>query len=101
MTTGGSISGVDRYGNSVSEGINEQYQERSSPLTDREVLEMSAEGIEIDSLSETEKNALDIFSKRLSDLAQLQEERAELGRQYKPFVNPFVKMAFICTQQRR
>ena len=80
---GGSISGVDRYGNSVSEGINEQYQERISPLTDREILEMAAEGIEVDSLSETEKNALDIFSKRLSDLAQLQEERAELGRQYK------------------
>ena len=80
---GGSISGVVRYGNSVSEGINEQYQERSSPLTDREVLEMAAEGIEVDSLSETEKNALDIFSKRLSELAQLQEERAELGRQYK------------------
>ena len=101
MTTGGSISGVDRYGNSVSEGINEQYQERSSPLTDREVLEMAAEGIEVDSLSEAEKNALDIFSKRLSDLAQLQEERAELGRQYKLFVNPFVKMTFICVQQRR
>ena len=61
---------------------------------------MAAEGIEVDSLSEAEKNALDIFSKRLSDLAQLQEERAELGRQYKPFVNSFVKMAFICVQQR-
>ena len=47
---------------------------------------MAAEGIEVDSLSEAEKNALDIFSKRLSELAQLQEERAELGRQYKPFV---------------
>lgn len=80
---GGSISGVDRYGNSVSEGINEQYQERISPLTDREILEMAAEGIEVDSLSEAEKNALNIFNKRLSDLAQLQEERAELGRQYK------------------
>lgn len=79
--------------------VDEQYQERSSPLTDREVLEMAAEGIEVDSLSEAEKNALDIFSKRLSDLAQIQEERAELGRQYKPFVNSFVKMAFICVQQ--
>ena len=76
-----------------------QYQERSSPLTDREVLEMAAEGIEVDSLSEAEKNALDIFSKRLSELAQLQEERAELGRQYKPFVNPFVKMTLIRVQQ--
>lgn len=80
---GGSISGIDRYGNSVSEGVDKQYQERSSPLTDREVLEMAAEGIEVDSLSEAEKNALDIFNKRLSNLAQLQEERAELGRQYK------------------
>ena len=78
-----------------------QFQERSSPLTDREVLEMAAEGIEVDSLSEAEKNALDIFSKRLSDLAQLQEERAELGRQYKQFVNPFVKMTLNCVQQRR
>ena len=98
---GGSISGSRKDNNSVPERVNRQYQERSSPLTDREVLEMAAEGIEVDSLSEAEKNALDIFSKRLSDLAQLQEERAELGRQYKPFVNPFVKMAFICAQQRR
>ena len=97
---GGSISGSRKDNNSVPERVNRQYQERSSPLTDREVLEMAAEGIEVDSLSEAEKNALDIFSKRLSDLAQLQEERAELGRQYKPFVNTFVKMAFICVQQR-
>lgn len=97
---GGSISGSRKDNNSVPERIDKQYQERSSPLTDREVLEMAAEGIEVDSLSEAEKNALDIFSKRLSDLAQLQEERAELGRQYKPFVNSFVKMAFICVQQR-
>ncbi len=72
--------------------VDEQYQERSSPLTDREVLEMAAEGIEADSLSEAEKNALDIFNKRLSDLAQLQEERDELGRQYKPFVNPLTEL---------
>ena len=98
---GRSISGSRKDNNSVPERVNEQYQERSSPLTDREVLEMAAEGIEVDSLSEAEKNALDIFSKRLSDLAQLQEERAELGRQYKLFVNPFVKMTFICVQQRR
>ena len=53
---------------------------------------MAAEGIEVDSLSEAEKNALDIFNKRLSDLAQLQEKRAELGRQYKPFVNPLAEL---------
>ena len=98
---GGSISSSRKDNNSVPESVDEQYQERSSPLTDREVLEMAAEGIEVDSLSEAEKNALDIFNKRLSDLAQLQEERAELGRQYKLFVNPFVKMTFICVQQRR
>ena len=97
---GGSISGSRKDNNSVPERVNKQNQERSSPLTDREVLEMAAEGIEVDSLSEAEKNALDNFSKRLSDLALLQEERAELGRQYKPFVNSFVKMAFICVQQR-
>lgn len=44
---------------------------------------MAAEEIRVDSLSEAEKNALNIFNKRLSELAQLQEERAELGRQYK------------------
>lgn len=72
---------IKHYGAAADTDV--QYQERSSPLTDREVLEMAAEGIEVDSLSEAEKNALDIFSKRLSELAQLQEERAELGRQYK------------------
>ncbi len=81
---------IKHYG--VAADTDVQYQGRSSPLTDREVLEMAAEGIEVDSLSEAEKNALDIFNKRLSDLAQLQEERAELGRQYKPFVNPLAEL---------
>ena len=98
---GGSISSGGRNDNGVPERVDRQYQERSSPLTDREVLEMAAEGIEVGSLSEAEKNALNIFSKRLADLAQLQEERAELGSQYKPFVNPFVKMTLICVQQHR
>ena len=91
-------SGIDKLEKRSS--VDRQNQERSSPLTDHEVLEMAAEGIEVGSLSEAEKNALDIFNKRLSDLAQLQEERAELGRQYKPFANPFVKMTLICVQQR-
>ena len=61
----------------------EQHQQRTDTLTDREVLAMAASQVKVDDLSSAEKDALDIFQKRLIKLESLQTERAEQGRLYK------------------
>ena len=59
------------------------YQQRTDTLTDREVLSVAASEVKVDELTDAEKDALDIFKKRLGKLEALQEERAEQGRLYK------------------
>ena len=61
----------------------EQQQQRTSPLTDREVLVKAAEEVKTHDWTDAEKDALDVFQKRLSKLEALQTERAEQGRLYK------------------
>ena len=60
-----------------------RFQQRTNTLTDREVLAMAASEVRVDDLTAAEKDALDIFQKRLSKLEALQTERAEQGRLYK------------------
>ena len=64
-------------------GENVQFQQRTHTLTDREVLAMAASQVKVDDLTTAEKDALDVFQKRLSKLEDLQAERAEQGRLYK------------------
>ena len=64
-------------------GENVQFQQRTDTLTDREVLAMAASHVKVDDLTAAEKDALDVFQKRLSKLESLQAERAEQGRLYK------------------
>ena len=71
---------TDENGNPIEY---EQYQQRTSPLTDREVLVKAAEEVKTHDWTAAEKDALDIFQKRLSKLEALQTERAEQGRLYK------------------
>ena len=61
----------------------QQNQQRTNTLTDREVLQMAANEVHVADLSQAEREALDIFKKRLSKLEALQIERAEQGRLYK------------------
>ena len=61
----------------------EQLQQRTDTLTDREVLSLAADQVKVSDLTAAEKDALDIFQKRLSRLEELQNERAEQGRLYK------------------
>ena len=63
--------------------VNEQYQQRTDTLTDREVLAEAADLVNTADLTDAEKDALDIFQKRLSKLEALQTERAEQGRLYR------------------
>lgn len=71
------IGTYSKYSNDI------RYQERTSPLTDREILEYAASEIRIDDLTPGEKSALDIFQNRLTKLRDLQEKRTELGKLYK------------------
>lgn len=59
------------------------YQQRTSPLTDRDVLEAAANDIGISDMSDAEQAALQTFKDRLAELHELQEKRAEAGRLYK------------------
>ena len=66
----------------------EQEQQRTNTLTDREVLEYAAKELESstskqDKLTDVEREALQIFKDRLSKLYDLQEERTNQGRIYK------------------
>lgn len=61
----------------------DQEQQRTDTLTDRDVLALAAREIRVDNLSAGEQDALRIFRERLSRLEQLEEDRAEQGRLYK------------------
>lgn len=60
-----------------------QEQQRTTTLSDREVLALAADALEATELTDAERDALQIFRNRLTKLEELQEERAEQGRLYK------------------
>lgn len=70
---------------SVSDSIDEetQFQQRKSPLTDREVLSIAASEVNVEGLTDFELDALNIFKQRLNNLYELEQKRAEEGRKYK------------------
>ena len=61
----------------------EQFQQRTNTLTDREVLALAADQVKVDDLTDAEKHALDVFQQRLSKLDSLQAQRTDLGQLYK------------------
>lgn len=71
---------ADKYRTKATE---EQKQQRTSPLTDRDVLEAAANDVGISDMSDAEQAALQTFKDRLTELHELQEKRAEAGRLYK------------------
>lgn len=60
-----------------------QYQQRTDTLTDRRVLELAAEDVRIDDLTQGEVYAFDVFKKRLETIRELQAQRKEQGQLYK------------------
>ena len=60
-----------------------QYQQRTSPLTDREVLSIAASEVNVEGLTDGERDALNIFKRRLDNLNELEQKRSEEGRKYK------------------
>lgn len=82
--TGRGVSTVDRGIHGDREVIDdEQYQQRTDTLTDRRVLELAAEDVRIDDLTQGEVYALDVFKKRLETIRDLQAQRKEQGQLYK------------------
>ncbi len=77
-TTGERISA--KYG---SKNILEFSTRREPGLSNREILGMAASDINVEGLTDAEKNALDIFKGVLTQLEGEQEHRKDLGRQYK------------------
>ncbi len=82
------VSPGDVSDNSIragSENVNseEELSTRRESLSNREVLTMAAEQLSAGTLTEAERNALDLFKTRLDRLEEAQEKRAELGRAYR------------------
>ena len=59
------------------------YQQRYGTLTDRDILELAANDLRIDEMTEAERNALNVFRDRLAKLQKLQQERFDLGKKYR------------------
>lgn len=57
-----------------------QYQKRTQSYTDREVLERAADIVDLKKLTPGERDALNIFGKRLGQLKDLQNQRDEQRR---------------------
>ena len=69
----------------ATENSDEETEEstRQRTVSDREVLRMAAGEIDVEGLSDGEKDALRIFNEALDKLQEAQEQREELGRQYR------------------
>lgn len=61
----------------------EQFQQRTETLTDREILSMASDQVEVYDLTAAEQDALQIYKERLHKLDDLQKKRAKQGRLYK------------------
>ena len=61
----------------------EQEQQRTKTLTDREILQIATDSLESADMTEAERDALRIFKDRLTKLETLQEEREAQGRLYR------------------
>lgn len=72
-------------GTFTMEGDEDQFQERSEVLTDRDILEMAAENVQLQAadMTDGERDALRIFRERLEKLRDLQQQRKEQGSLYK------------------
>lgn len=60
-----------------------EFSTRQRTISNREVLSMAADELDSDSLSEAERNALQIFRDNLTRLEEEQDNRQRLGREYK------------------
>lgn len=65
------------------EDTTEESTRSRDTLSNREILSMAAEDINVEGLTDGEKDALRIFRDTLNRLQDVQEQRAEIGRQYK------------------
>ena len=60
----------------------EEFQARTHTFSDREILEIAADDLRLDELTEGERDALRIFRDRLARFSDLQDQRSELRKLY-------------------
>lgn len=60
----------------------EEFQARTHTFSDREILEIAADDLRLDELTEGERDALRIFRDRLARFNDLQDQRSELRKLY-------------------
>ena len=70
----------DKVNTLDAKGFDEQNQARTKSFSDREILTLASEGVKVEDMTEAEKNALDIFQKKLATLEKYQIERVEMGK---------------------
>ena len=82
---GRSLSGGSGYssGTAVDNSDETQYQQRHKVLTNREVLEMAMNDLQLSDLTPGERTALDILKGRLEHLKDLQDQRKQQGETYR------------------
>lgn len=99
--------------NSIASGLNfdkenfatevdTELSTRAPSLSDREVLQYAAENIDASTLTPAQADALRIFKERVDRLQELQEQRQELGREYREqqFKRPVDRNAAAVTKNR-
>lgn len=68
---------------SMDEETDEQYQQRTSPMTDREILSIAGSRVDTKNLTPGEIDALRIFNERAEKLNDLTARRQEEGQRYR------------------
>ncbi len=99
--------------NSIASGLNfdkenfatevdTELSTRAPALSDREVLQYAAKNIDASTLTPAQADALRIFKERVDRLQELQEQRQELGREYREqqFKRPVDRNAATVTKNR-
>ena len=79
------IQDVEAIENGTFAGMDDEelYQLRNERLSDREVLATAANAVNPADLGEAERNALDIYQRKLDKFRLMQDKRLELGKLYK------------------
>ena len=82
--------------------VDTEHSTRAPALSDREVLQYAAENIDASTLTPAQADALRIFKERVDRLQELQEQRQELGREYREqqFKRPVDRNAATATKNR-
>ena len=101
-STNSIASGLDFGKENFTAEVDTELSTRAPALSDREVLQYAAENIDASTLTPAQADALRIFKERVDRLQELQEQRQELGSEYREqqFKRPVDRNAATVTKNR-